>query len=172
MDVAEKNYSWQPQDRFRGLKVDFKSAFQRCHLDPSSALQSCTQLSLNEDDKLLIMFLRLTFGSKACPSKWRWFQHGLTSWQALGSNDTSVTIMTFTVRSQDSSSSQGSYCRHPNQSQRDVRSILGRHHRSHSGHARFQQSCHLILVLLSLNTSPTYRSLYRVLVKYRLTTYR
>jgi hypothetical protein len=51
-------------------KVDFKSAYRRCHIHPSIALQSCTQLDLNETDKLLIMFLRLTFGGKACPNEW------------------------------------------------------------------------------------------------------
>ena len=51
-------------------KVDFKSAYRRCHLNPSTALQSCTQVDINKDDKLLIMFLRLTFGGKLCPSEW------------------------------------------------------------------------------------------------------
>ena len=51
-------------------KVDFKSAYRRCHLNPSTALQSCTQVHINEDDKLLIMFLWLTFGGKLCPSEW------------------------------------------------------------------------------------------------------
>jgi len=31
-------------------KVDFKSAYRRCHLNPSTALQSCTQVEINEDD--------------------------------------------------------------------------------------------------------------------------
>lgn len=51
-------------------KVDFKSAYRRCHLNPSTVLQSCTQVEINKDDKLLIMFLRLTFGGKLCPSEW------------------------------------------------------------------------------------------------------
>ena len=51
-------------------KVDFKSAYRRCHLNPSTALQSCTQVEIDEDNKLLIMFLRLTFGGKLCPSEW------------------------------------------------------------------------------------------------------
>jgi hypothetical protein len=51
-------------------KADFKSAYRRCHLNPSTALQSCTQVEIDEDGKLLVMFLRLTFGGKLCPSEW------------------------------------------------------------------------------------------------------
>jgi hypothetical protein len=51
-------------------KVDFKSAYRRCHLNPSTALQSCTQVEINEEGKLLIVFLRLTFGGKLYPSEW------------------------------------------------------------------------------------------------------
>jgi len=51
-------------------KVDFKSAYRRCHANAATALQSCTQLLVNDEDELLLMFLRLTFGGKACPSEW------------------------------------------------------------------------------------------------------
>jgi hypothetical protein len=44
-------------------KADFKSAYRRCHLNLSTALQSCTQVEINEDNKLLVMFLWLTLGA-------------------------------------------------------------------------------------------------------------
>ena len=48
----------------------FQVCNRRCHLNPSTALQSCTQVEINKEDKLLIMFLLLTFGGKLCPSEW------------------------------------------------------------------------------------------------------
>ena len=59
-----------PGIRIFATKVDFKSAYRRCHVNAATALQSCTQLLVNGEDDLLLMFLRLTFGGKACPSEW------------------------------------------------------------------------------------------------------
>ena len=59
-----------PNVRIYASKVDIKSAYRRCHLHPEIALQSCTQIALTNDDNLMIMMLRLTFGGKPCPSEW------------------------------------------------------------------------------------------------------
>jgi len=59
-----------PTVKIYASKVDFKSAYRRCHLNPETALQSCTQLKLSEDESFLLMFLRLTFGGTASPNEW------------------------------------------------------------------------------------------------------
>jgi hypothetical protein len=59
-----------PGIRIFATKVDFKSAYRRCHVNAATALQSCTQLLVNGEEELLLMSLRLTFGGKACPSEW------------------------------------------------------------------------------------------------------
>jgi len=51
-------------------KVDIKSAYRRCHLHPATAVQTCTQIDLNEEEKLLLMFLCLTFGGAPGPNEW------------------------------------------------------------------------------------------------------
>jgi hypothetical protein len=51
-------------------KVDYKLAYRRCHANAATALQSCTRLAVKDEEELLIIILRLTFGGKACPSEW------------------------------------------------------------------------------------------------------
>jgi hypothetical protein len=48
-------------------KIDIKSAYQRCHLNAITAIQTITQLPNN---KLGIIMLCLTFGSAPCPFEW------------------------------------------------------------------------------------------------------
>jgi hypothetical protein len=48
-------------------KIDFKSAFRRCHLNAATSVQTCTQLN---EMGILLMMLRLSFGGKPCPSEW------------------------------------------------------------------------------------------------------
>jgi hypothetical protein len=48
-------------------KIDFKSAFRRCHLNAATAVQTCTQLN---EMGILLMMLRLSFGGKPCPFEW------------------------------------------------------------------------------------------------------
>ncbi len=48
-------------------KIDFKSAFQRCHLNVATATQTCTQLI---EIGILLMMLRLSFSGKPCPFEW------------------------------------------------------------------------------------------------------
>jgi hypothetical protein len=47
--------------------IDFKSAFQRCHLNVTMAVQTCTQLV---KIGILLTMLRLSIGGKPCPSEW------------------------------------------------------------------------------------------------------
>jgi hypothetical protein len=56
-----------PGERIVMSKIDFKSAYRRMHLNIDVARQTCTHLP---QDQLLLMALRLTFGSTACPSEW------------------------------------------------------------------------------------------------------
>eukprot|EP00956_Cyclotella_meneghiniana_P011523 scaffold16181_cov47-Cyclotella_meneghiniana.AAC.4 len=56
-----------PNCRILCSKIDFKSAFRRMHLAWKTALRCCTLLP---DDELALIFTRLTFGGKACPSEW------------------------------------------------------------------------------------------------------
>jgi hypothetical protein len=65
--AARRKY---PTVKIFASKVDFKSAYRRCHLSPETALQSCTQLTTNKDESFLLMFLRLTFGGAASPNEW------------------------------------------------------------------------------------------------------
>ena len=48
-------------------KVDFKSAYRRCHLNARTAVQTCTQLPAED---IAIIALRLTFGGAPCPFDW------------------------------------------------------------------------------------------------------
>jgi hypothetical protein len=56
-----------PDCRIVCSKVDYKSAFRRMHLNGESAVNACIQLS---DQDIVLMYLRLTFGGKPCPSEW------------------------------------------------------------------------------------------------------
>ena len=49
-------------------KIDYKSAYRRRHLNAEAAVQTCTQLLLEEN--LTIIALRLTFGGSPCPYEW------------------------------------------------------------------------------------------------------
>jgi hypothetical protein len=40
-------------------KIDFKSAFQKCHLNAATAVQTCTQLA---KINICLMMLQLSFG--------------------------------------------------------------------------------------------------------------
>jgi hypothetical protein len=48
-------------------KIDIKLAYQRCHLNTATAIQTITQLP---DEELAIIMLRLTFGGAPCPFEW------------------------------------------------------------------------------------------------------
>ncbi len=56
-----------PNCKIYATKTDFKSAYRKCHMNSTTALQSCSQLP--EQDIALIA-LRLTFGGAACPYEW------------------------------------------------------------------------------------------------------
>ena len=57
----------QPNKRILASKIDYKSAYRRCHLNADAAVQTCTQLP---QEDLAVMALRLTFGGSACPYEW------------------------------------------------------------------------------------------------------
>jgi hypothetical protein len=66
--------NWTVTDRRKFLsrrimagKIDFKSAFCRCHLAAKMAIQCRTWLPVKE---LILLYLRLTFGGCPCPNKW------------------------------------------------------------------------------------------------------
>jgi hypothetical protein len=48
-------------------KIDYKSAFEQCHLNAATAVQTCTQLV---EIGILLMMLWLSFGGKPCPFEW------------------------------------------------------------------------------------------------------
>jgi hypothetical protein len=48
-------------------KINFKSAFQRMHLNAATALQTCTMLP---EFEILLMWLHLSFGGEPCPYMW------------------------------------------------------------------------------------------------------
>lgn len=56
-----------PGRRIFATKLDFKSAYRRCHLHHATAAQSCAQLP---DDEIALLMLRLTFGGTPCPHEW------------------------------------------------------------------------------------------------------
>ncbi len=56
-----------PGKRILATKLDVKAAFRRCHLNASTAVQTCTQLP---ELCLALMMLRLSFGGAPCPSEW------------------------------------------------------------------------------------------------------
>jgi hypothetical protein len=49
------------------VKIDFKSAFRRMHLNSEVAIQTCTQIP---EMGLAVLATRLTFGGRPNPSKW------------------------------------------------------------------------------------------------------
>ena len=48
-------------------KLDFKSAYRRCHMHASTAVQSCAILPALQ---IALLMLRLTFGGTPCPYEW------------------------------------------------------------------------------------------------------
>ena len=62
--AARRKY---PGHRILVSKVDYKSAYRRCHLNGETAIQTCTQLP---DLELAIIALRLTFGG--APGSYEW----------------------------------------------------------------------------------------------------
>ena len=56
-----------PSRRIFASKIDYKSAYRRCHLGSDTAIQTCTQLP---DDDLAVVALRLTFGGAPGPYEW------------------------------------------------------------------------------------------------------
>ena len=56
-----------PGKRILASKIDYKSAYRRCHLNAKTAIQTCTQLP---EDNLALVTLRLTFGGAPCPFEW------------------------------------------------------------------------------------------------------
>jgi hypothetical protein len=60
--AARRKY---PGRRIIANKIDYKSAFQRCHLSAVTAIQCCAQLPTQE---LILLYLQLTFGGCPCPN--------------------------------------------------------------------------------------------------------
>ncbi len=55
-----------PNQRIYATKIDFKSAFWRCHLNAKTTLQTCTYLPV---ENLSIVSLCLSFGGRPCPQE-------------------------------------------------------------------------------------------------------
>ena len=69
------NWAIAARRRFPGVpiyasKVDFKSAYRRCHLSARTAIQCCTQLPSSNGDDLMLVYLRETFGGSPSPNEW------------------------------------------------------------------------------------------------------
>jgi hypothetical protein len=62
--AARRKY---PDNRILSSKINYKSAYRRCHLNHKTAIQTCTQIP---SEKLTIMALRLTFGGAPGPYEW------------------------------------------------------------------------------------------------------
>ncbi len=62
--AARKKY---PNRRIMGTKIDYKSAYCRCHLNWLTAIQTITQLP---DKEIAIILLQLTFGGSPGPYEW------------------------------------------------------------------------------------------------------
>ena len=56
-----------PGKKIISSKIDYKSAYMRCHLNADTAIQTCTQLP---EEDLAIFALRLTFGGAPGPYEW------------------------------------------------------------------------------------------------------
>jgi hypothetical protein len=55
-----------PNKRIFATKLDIKTAYRRCHLNATTAIQTCTQLPTKG---LALMMLQLTFGGAPCPTE-------------------------------------------------------------------------------------------------------
>ena len=81
--TARRKY---PNQRILATKIDFKSAYRRCHLNAESAVQSCASLP---NDKIALLPLRLTFGGAACPFEWNIISETICNLAtAINHNDT------------------------------------------------------------------------------------
>ena len=56
-----------PNERILASKIDYKSAYRRCHLNARTAIQTCTQLP---EENIAVVALRLTFGGSPGPYEW------------------------------------------------------------------------------------------------------
>ena len=56
-----------PGKKIISSKIDYKSAYRRCHLNADTAIQTCTQLP---EEDLAIVALCLTFGGAPGPYEW------------------------------------------------------------------------------------------------------
>ena len=56
-----------PDKRILASKIDYKSAYRRCHLGAKTAIQTGTQLP---DKNLAVVALRPTFGGAPGPYEW------------------------------------------------------------------------------------------------------
>jgi hypothetical protein len=56
-----------PNKRILATKLDIKLACRQCHLNTTTAIQTCTQLPTIG---LALMMLQLTFGGAPCPAEW------------------------------------------------------------------------------------------------------
>ena len=69
------NWAVTAQRQFPGVpiyasKVDFKSAYRRCHLSARTAIQCCTQLPLSNREDVMLVYLRETFRGSPSPHEW------------------------------------------------------------------------------------------------------
>ena len=69
------NWAVAARRKFPGVpiyasKVDFKSAYRRCHLSARTAVQCCTQLPLSDREDVMLVYLRETFGGSPSPHEW------------------------------------------------------------------------------------------------------
>ena len=71
-NVAARNKF--PGKKIISSKIDYKSAYRRCHLNADTAIQICTQLT---EEDLEIVSLHLTFGGAPGPYEWEFF-HSLS----------------------------------------------------------------------------------------------
>ena len=55
-------------------KIDYKSAYRRCHLNVNKAIQTCNQIP---EEDLAIVALRLTFGGAPGPYEWGVFSESI-----------------------------------------------------------------------------------------------
>ena len=62
--AARKKY---PNQKYLHTKIDYKSAYRRCHLNENTTIQTLIQLP---DKNLAIVSLGLTFGGAPGPYEW------------------------------------------------------------------------------------------------------
>ncbi len=75
-----------PNCRIYATKTDFKSAYRRCHMNSSVALQSCSQLP---DLDIALIVLRRTFGGAACRFEWSIISETICDLASAIAHDTS-----------------------------------------------------------------------------------